>query len=192
MNKATTPETNAIPNRGTLHDYLVAVLAKCRELETQRDEARKSRDAAVALNIQYDRTRREGRLFAKNAQEQRDDWKDEAMALETRLAACEPWALFYRDGKTLGEIAEQCGGTIYDYSPWLAAPLVNAAFGKDERAEAALNELTARLSRAEGALRAVTSRLQNICSAKYAGDTPAHIAAEIEAAQQALGTGGGE
>lgn len=29
------------------------------------------------------------------------------------------WARFYRDGKTLAEIAAEFGGSIYDYSPWL-------------------------------------------------------------------------
>lgn len=30
-----------------------------------------------------------------------------------------PWVLFYRDKKSLGEIAEECGGDVYTYSPWL-------------------------------------------------------------------------
>lgn len=36
------------------------------------------------------------------------------------------WARFYRDGKSLGEIAEEFGGTIYTYSPWLTAPIVRS------------------------------------------------------------------
>lgn len=36
------------------------------------------------------------------------------------------WAAFYRDGKTLGEIATmfECG--VYDLSPWLTAPIVRS------------------------------------------------------------------
>lgn len=33
------------------------------------------------------------------------------------------WARFYRDGKSLGEIAAEFGGTVHDYSPWLYAPI---------------------------------------------------------------------
>lgn len=36
------------------------------------------------------------------------------------------WGAFYRDGKTLGQIAEEFGVSIYDLSPWLTAPLVRA------------------------------------------------------------------
>ena len=39
------------------------------------------------------------------------------------------WAAFYRDGKTLAEIAQQFGCGIYDLSPWLTAPIYRAAMG---------------------------------------------------------------
>ena len=37
------------------------------------------------------------------------------------------WARFYRDGKNLGEIAEEFGGGVYSYTPWLTAPLAKTA-----------------------------------------------------------------
>lgn len=37
------------------------------------------------------------------------------------------WAMFYRDGKTLGEIADHFKVSIYDLSPWLTAPLRGTA-----------------------------------------------------------------
>ncbi len=43
------------------------------------------------------------------------------------------WALFYRDGKTLGEICQEMGCGIYDLSPWLTKPLVNLAI--DDKAK---------------------------------------------------------
>jgi len=58
-----------------------------------------------------------------------------------------PWLLFYRDGKSLGEIAAELGCSIYALSPWLTAPLVRAfsstptssnaaaSNSRDERAE---------------------------------------------------------
>lgn len=36
------------------------------------------------------------------------------------------WAMFYRDGKNLGEIALEFNVSVYDLSPWLTAPLVQA------------------------------------------------------------------
>ena len=36
------------------------------------------------------------------------------------------WARFYRDNKTLGEIATEFECSIYDLSPWLTAPLTRA------------------------------------------------------------------
>lgn len=43
------------------------------------------------------------------------------------------WAAFYRDGKTLGQIAEEFECGIYDLSPWLTSPLTRAVieFGLD-------------------------------------------------------------
>lgn len=52
----------------------------------ERDEAQRERDAAIALNALYDRTRHEHRDFAKNAQEQRDDWQAEAQKLDGLVA----------------------------------------------------------------------------------------------------------
>lgn len=37
------------------------------------------------------------------------------------------WARFYRDHKTLGEIAEEFKCSIYDLSPWLTAPMTQNA-----------------------------------------------------------------
>jgi hypothetical protein len=37
------------------------------------------------------------------------------------------WAAFYRDGKSLGEIAKEFECGIYDLSPWLTAPLIHSA-----------------------------------------------------------------
>jgi hypothetical protein len=37
-----------------------------------------------------------------------------------------PWTMFYRDGLNLGQIAEIMGCSIYDLSPWLAAPITRA------------------------------------------------------------------
>lgn len=36
------------------------------------------------------------------------------------------WARFYRDGANIGEICAEFGCSIYDLSPWLTAPLVQA------------------------------------------------------------------
>ena len=66
----------------------ISVIAKIREaiakLEAEHDKlaaVTKQRDDAVALNEQYHRTRQETRLFAKNAQQQRDDWIAESNKL---------------------------------------------------------------------------------------------------------------
>jgi hypothetical protein len=37
------------------------------------------------------------------------------------------WARFYRDGKSLDEIAVEFQCRVYDLSPWLTAPIVRAA-----------------------------------------------------------------
>jgi hypothetical protein len=64
--------------------------------------------------------------------------------LEEVLTEAHPWLLFYRDGKSLGEVVETCGGTVYDYSPWLTAPCIRIAQEANDRAakaEAALADL---------------------------------------------------
>lgn len=48
----------------------------------------------------------------------------ENAALKAEVERLLPWELFYGQGKNLGEIAEECGGSIYDYSPWLTAPCI--------------------------------------------------------------------
>lgn len=51
------------------------------------------------------------------------------------------WAAFYRDGKTLAEIKEEFGlSSIYELTPWLAAPLMNAP-DPDVRARAELPKI---------------------------------------------------
>lgn len=35
---------------------------------------------------------------------------------DPRLVEALPWMLFFRDGKSLGEIARMCDGSIYDYT----------------------------------------------------------------------------
>ena len=50
------------------------------------------------------------------------------MATRNELRANDAvWARFYRDGKSLGEIATEFECGIYDLSPWLTAPLIHAA-----------------------------------------------------------------
>jgi hypothetical protein len=47
----------------------------------------------------------------------------ERASLAAEVAEALPWVMFYRDGKTLKEIAEATGESIYAYSPILTAPL---------------------------------------------------------------------
>lgn len=42
------------------------------------------------------------------------------------------WAAFYRDEKTLGQIAEEQGVSIYALSPWLTAPIVRSGLALAE------------------------------------------------------------
>jgi len=43
------------------------------------------------------------------------------------------WAAFYRDGKNLGQICGEFNCGIYDLSPWLTAPLINATTEPKDR-----------------------------------------------------------
>lgn len=70
------------------------------------------------------------------------------------------WAAFYRDGQTLGEIAEEHKVSCYDLSPWLTAPLVRDVFktkaaNPSDRLADALSELQ-ELAKAAGVKVAVT------------------------------------
>lgn len=71
-----------------------------------------------------------------------------AETAEGERDAAKPWVLFYRDGKTLGEVAEICGGTIYDYSPWILAPINKAIYELAAERDAAIT----RAEKAEGEL----------------------------------------
>jgi hypothetical protein len=63
-----------------------------------------------------------------------------------------PWKLFYKDGLSLGEIAERLGGTVYTYSPWLTAPLVRAALEGGEKATARAEAAEAKVATLESEL----------------------------------------
>lgn len=41
-------------------------------------------------------------------------------------------ALFYRHGKTLGEISEETGLGIYELSPWITSPLIQSALQRND------------------------------------------------------------
>lgn len=74
---------------------------------------------------------------------------------DEELKQARPWVLFYRDGKNLGEITAELGGTIYDYSPWLAAPMVRGLMNeldKIEQRNATIARLSAELEAAKDAL----------------------------------------
>lgn len=44
------------------------------------------------------------------------------------------WARFYRDGKSLGEIAQEFGCSVYQLSPWLTSPVARAALRASDEA----------------------------------------------------------
>lgn len=58
---------------------------------------------------------------------------DFARTLERELAEAKPWMLFFRDGKSLGEIAEQCGGSVYDYSQPMTAACLRVCRDDDSK-----------------------------------------------------------
>jgi len=47
--------------------------------------------------------------FARSLERQRNEARE-------KLVEAKPWMLFFRDDKTLGEVADECGGTVYDYT----------------------------------------------------------------------------
>lgn len=95
---------------------LAAVLRVGRGQEIKRDTLNRAADLLEALLAR-----------AEGAERERDEAR--------------PWVLFYRDGKTLGEVVQACGGTIYSYTPWLTAPcarITGEAIARAETAEASL------------------------------------------------------
>lgn len=83
--------------------------------------------------------------------------------LEGERDEAKPWVLFYRDGKTLGEVAAACGGrSVYDYSPWLTAPLCRAdprVRDEFDRLAHALSASQKEVERLTGALKLARDRL---------------------------------
>lgn len=50
--------------------------------------------------------------------------ESELSRLRAELAEAKPWMMFFRDNKTLGEIIDECGGTVYTYTqPFVKAVL---------------------------------------------------------------------
>lgn len=59
-----------------------------------------------------------------------------------------PWLMFYRDGKSLGEIVEALGGVVYDYT-WLMQPLIRMGAEDLQKADARVADAEAALTASE-------------------------------------------
>lgn len=78
------------------------------------------------------------------------------MSVRTKLYENDSvWARFYRDGKNLGEIAAELRCSIYDLSPWLASPVVNAAFEVSKEKADSLAAKDAEIARLREALESI-------------------------------------
>jgi hypothetical protein len=82
-----------------------AYLEEIRVLNLELEKLRTERDDAIKLNQLYYRTRQDHRNFAKNAQEQRDEWMRESQLNADRLK----WLNWYVQKGMEIQIAKQLG-----------------------------------------------------------------------------------